>query len=179
MARRSRKEIRKFKCSTGLLADNTCRLIDGDVLTKRPVATSLTRVGHGLDREAQDLIMGPHEIKDPGNSILIRIAHHHVKKGHLDSRSDEVFDCLELSLYDIPPMKKNGCLRLEGIEGEDDVYTHLSQLFTELRIFCKAQAIGVHRDPADLRPFATAQNVEDSRVECWFASSDIDQIHSI
>jgi hypothetical protein len=102
-----------------------------------------------------------------------------VKKGHLDPRSDEVFDCLELSLYDIPSMKKNGCLGFEGIEGEDDGDTQLSELFAEIKIFCQTETIGVHRDPADLRPLATAQNVEDSRVECGFASSDIDQIHSI
>src|SRR4030067_311243 len=128
MARRPRKEIRKYKCSTRLLADNTCRLIDRDVLTKRPVATSLACVGHGLDREAEDLIIGPYEIKDPGNGILIRIAHHDMKKGHLDPCLGEVFDRLELSLHDIPSMKEEGCLRIKGIEGEDNVYTHLRRL---------------------------------------------------
>jgi hypothetical protein len=102
-----------------------------------------------------------------------------VKKGHLDPRSDEVFDCLELSLHDILPMKKKGCLRFKGIEGEDDGYTQLSELFAEFKIFCQTETVGVHRDSADLRPLATAQNVEDSRVECGFASSDIDQIQSI
>jgi hypothetical protein len=102
-----------------------------------------------------------------------------MKKGHFDPCSGKVLDRLELSLYNIPSMKEEGRLRIKGIEGEDDVYAQLSQLFAEFTILCQTETIGVHGDPADLRLLATAQNVKDSRMKCWFASSDIDEIDSI
>jgi hypothetical protein len=96
-----------------------------------------------------------------------------MKKGHLDPCLGEVFDRLELSPHDIPSMKEDGCLRIKGIEGEDNVYTQLGQLFAEFRIFCQTETIGVHRNPADLRPLATAQKVICDGAP---AAQDIDEI---
>jgi hypothetical protein len=76
-------------------------------------------------------------------------------------------------------MKEEGRLGIKGIEGEDDVYPKVSQLSAEVRIFCQTETVGVHGDPADLRPLATAQKIEDVRMERWLASGDIDEIDSI
>ncbi len=74
-----RREIGELQRAAGLFADDPRCFVDGDVPGHGEAASTLPRVGHRLHRQAENVVILPHQLQDVGDGVFVLIADHHVE----------------------------------------------------------------------------------------------------
>ena len=121
---------------------------------------ALARVGHRLDREAQDVVVAREELQSPRRRLRSRRGPCTLSSVILAPARGQVLDRPELHVHQVPAVQPTLVCGSKRVQREDDVDAQLGQLRGRARSSARRRPLEFIVIAADLGPPAQPEQIE-------------------